>query len=107
VPAEAPSHPELAGLFFINAESGHGEESGCGGANREARECKPNKQNRTAKTGTVPSQSALLPALQSKAGHGEEEEDQERASVFDDLRLYLAANHLQESVTMSSHNVFC
>jgi hypothetical protein len=44
--------------FFINSESGdHGEESGCGGANREARECKPNKQNRNPGVETVVTQS--------------------------------------------------
>jgi hypothetical protein len=51
--AEAPFHLEFVSSFFINSESDHGEESGCGGANREARECKPNQQNRNPRVETV------------------------------------------------------
>ena len=59
---EAPSHLEFVSSFFINSESDHGEESGCGGANREARECKPNKQNRNPGVETVEARRRNFPS---------------------------------------------
>jgi hypothetical protein len=60
--AEAPFHLEFVSSFFINSESDHGEESGCGGANREARECKPNQQNRNPRVETVEARRRNFPS---------------------------------------------
>ena len=64
---EAPSHLEFVSSFFINSESDHGEESGCGGANREARECKPNKQNRNPGVETVEARRRNFPSPEKKS----------------------------------------
>ena len=65
--AEAPFHLEFVSSFFINSESDHGEESGCGGANREARECKPNKQNRNPGVETAEARRRNFPSPEKKS----------------------------------------